>query len=156
MNAQPILVKVARSFKQAKLETVMIGNAAAAIQGAPVTTLDIDFIIRETTKNKEKLQLVANKLGGELISFQDGVTTLMQIQNPDEGIFLDFVTTADGIKSFASVRSRATEVDFDESGATIYVASLEDIITSKRAVGRPKDLAVIEELELTLDEQRKS
>ena len=36
-----------------------------------------------------------------------------------------------------------------------YIASLEDIIASKKAVGRPKDLAVIEELELTLDEQKK-
>ena len=66
-----------------------------------------------------------------------------------------YLTIADGIKSFASVRSRATEVDFDNCGATIYIASLEDIIASKKAVGRPKDLAVIEELELTLDEQKK-
>ena len=37
-----------------------------------------------------------------------------------------------------------------------YIASLEDIIASKKAVGRPKDLAVIEELELTLDEQKRN
>lgn len=155
MNAQPILVRVAQAFKKSKLEAVMIGNAAAAIQGAPVTTLDIDFMIRDTAKNIAKLQLVAELLEGELVNFQDCVTTLMQIQNPTKGIFLDFVTIADGIKSFASVRSRATEVDFDNCGARIYIASLEDIIASKKAVGRPKDLAVIEELELTLDEKRK-
>jgi len=155
MNAQPILVKVAKAFKQSKLEVVMIGNAAAAIQGAPVTTLDIDFIIRDTSNNLKKLQLIADILEAELINFRDGVTTLIQIQNATDGIFLDFITVADGIKSFASVRSRATVVDFDNCGATIYIASLEDIIASKKAVGRPKDLAVIEELELTLDEQKK-
>ena len=119
MNALPILVKVAKAFKQSKLEVVMIGNAAAAIQGAPVTTLDIDFIIRDTSKNLEKLQRIADLLEAELINFRDGTTTLIQIQNPTEGIFLDFVTVADGIESFASVRSRATEVDFDSCGAKI-------------------------------------
>jgi len=38
---------------------------------------------------------------------------------------------------------------------TLIIMVREDIIASKKAVGRPKDLAVIEELELTLDEQKK-
>jgi hypothetical protein len=34
----------------------------------------------------------------------------------------------------------------------IYVASLPDIIRSKKATGRPRDLAVLEVLEKTLEE----
>jgi hypothetical protein len=59
-----------------------------------------------------------------------------------------------GVISFESLRSRAAEVKFGT--AAIWVADLKDIIKSKRALGRPKDLAVLELLEKTQDEKEKS
>jgi hypothetical protein len=50
MDATSILCSVAEALHHANLEAVMIGNAAAAIQGAPVTTMDIDFCIKDTMK----------------------------------------------------------------------------------------------------------
>ena len=44
MNAAPILISVARVLRETGLEAVMIGNAAAALQGAPVTPVDVDFL----------------------------------------------------------------------------------------------------------------
>ena len=44
MNAEPLLKKIAETLHKARLEAVMVGNAAAALHGAPVTTLDIDFM----------------------------------------------------------------------------------------------------------------
>jgi hypothetical protein len=44
-------------------------------------------------------------------------------------------------------------VDFDEY--KLKIASLEKIIRSKRALGRPKDQAVIDILQKTLDEKKK-
>lgn len=40
MNAEPMLVAVATAMADARLEAVMVGNAAASLRGAPVTTLD--------------------------------------------------------------------------------------------------------------------
>jgi len=40
-------------------------------------------------------------------------------------------------------------------GYALKVASLENIIRSKKTLGRPRDLAVIEVLEKTLDEKKK-
>jgi hypothetical protein len=48
MNAAPLLNSIVAALNQARLEVILIGNAAAAIQGAPVTTLDFDFMFRET------------------------------------------------------------------------------------------------------------
>ena len=43
MDAKPALVEVGRALIAANLEAVLIGNAAAALQGVPVTTVDFDF-----------------------------------------------------------------------------------------------------------------
>jgi len=58
------------------------------------------------------------------------------------------MTAAHGIRSLASLRSRATHVKF--AGNEILVADLTDIIRSKRAAKRPKDIAVLPVLEETL------
>ena len=39
LNAGPLLDAVVVALAEARLEAILIGNAAAAIQGAPVTTL---------------------------------------------------------------------------------------------------------------------
>ena len=57
----------------------------------------------------------------------------------------------DGIRSFASLRSRAQPVRF--SRYPILVASLEDIIRSKEVAGRPQDRAVLPVLRRTLREK---
>jgi hypothetical protein len=44
MDAAPILIRVARVLREAGLEAVMIGNAAATLRGVPVTTVDVDFL----------------------------------------------------------------------------------------------------------------
>jgi hypothetical protein len=54
------------------------------------------------------------------------------------------------LRSFEGLRSRAATVEFGDHA--LKVAHLEDIIRSKRA-GRSRDLAVLEVLEKTLDEQ---
>ena len=62
MNASPLLVKIARAMHRVRLEAVMVGNAAAALHGAPVTTLDIDFMFRKTPANMRKLKDFAEEL----------------------------------------------------------------------------------------------
>lgn len=88
MDAKSYLEEIAQRFSQIGLDAVMIGNAAAAINGAPVTTLDVDFMLEQ---NEDNYRLLA----------------------------------------------------------------LEDVIASKRAAAREKDIATIPVLEMTLDEKQK-
>src|SRR4249920_3688664 len=59
MDAAPWLAEIGHALKDANLEAVLIGNAAAALQGAPVTTVDFDFMFRKTAGNLRKLKSFA-------------------------------------------------------------------------------------------------
>lgn len=53
-----------------------------------------------------------------------------------------------GVRSFEGLRSRASEHVI--GGVRLKVASLVDVISSKKAAGRRRDLAVLPVLEQTL------
>jgi hypothetical protein len=59
MDAAPLLARIAELLDRHGLEAVLIGNAAAALQGAPVTTVDLDFLFRKTPANLKKLKALA-------------------------------------------------------------------------------------------------
>jgi hypothetical protein len=62
MDAYPLLARIAELLERHGLEAVLIGNAAAALQGAPVTTVDFDFLFRRTPANIRKLSAIAREL----------------------------------------------------------------------------------------------
>ena len=153
MNAEPVLANIAKSFQEYRLEAVLVGNAGAALQGAPVTTLDFDFMFRKTPTNLKKVKKVAAALGMSFSQPYYPASELYRLIQKETGLQLDFMSTLHGVKSFESLRSRAIEVYFGT--ASILVADLKDIIRSKRALGRSKDLAVLEILQKTQDEKEK-
>jgi hypothetical protein len=62
VDAAPFLFEVARHVHDLRFDVVLIGNAAAALQGAPVTTVDFDFMFRKTPRNLRKLRALARAL----------------------------------------------------------------------------------------------
>jgi len=152
MDARPILARIARILREQGLEAVLIGNAAAALQGAPVTTIDFDFMFRKTAVNRRKLRAVAKSLGAALFRPYYPASGLHRIMRDEDSLQLDFMATVDGVKSFESLRSRAARIDFD--GDVLLVADLADVVASKRAAGRPRDRAVLEVLERALKEKK--
>ena len=151
MNAALLLQEIACAMQECGLEAVLVGNAAAALQGAPVTTLDFDFMFRETPTNLRKLRRLANRLEGSILKPYYPASKLYRLVNEDRGIQLDFMSALHGIRSYEGLRSRASRVAF--GGAHLYIAALADVIRSKRALGRPRDKAVLEILEMTQDEK---
>ncbi|HJS09021.1 MAG TPA: hypothetical protein VJ809_15235 [Pirellulales bacterium] len=137
MNAEPLLNKIAKVFAEHRLEAVMVGNAAAALHGAPVTTLDVDFIFRKTPANLKKLKAVAGSLEAVIFRPYHPVSDLYRIINDDQGLQLDFMARMHGIRSFEGIRARAAGVRFGE--CELLVASLSDVIMSKRATGRSRE-----------------
>ncbi len=154
MDAGPLLDAIAAALAEARLEAILIGNAAAAIHGAPVTTLDFDFMFRATRGNLTKLKRFANQLEAVIFRPFYPASALYRVVNDDRGLQVDFMPVIHGIKSFESLRSRAKKVKLGDR--ELWVAHLSDIIASKRAAGRARDKAVLEVLEKTLREKESS
>jgi predicted nucleotidyltransferase len=141
MDAKPILARLARLLAETKLEAIVIGNAGAALQGVPVSTIDIDFFFRQTPANVRKLKRIASALGATIYTPFYPASGMFRLQRDSDGLQVDFMGKIHGLRSFESTRSRAMRIDFD--GHPLFVASLADIIKSKEAAGRSKDTAVL-------------
>jgi predicted nucleotidyltransferase len=154
MDARPSLTEVARALRKVRLEAVLIGNAAAALQGAPVTTIDFDFLFRRTPRNLAKVKRFAAALHATLLRPYYPASELFRVVRDEDGLQVDLMATVHGLRSFEGVRARAATITIDD--VPVLVASLADIVKSKRAAGRPRDLAVLEILEKALEEAGKS
>jgi hypothetical protein len=150
MDATPYLVEIGRVLEKVDLEAVLIGNAAAALQGAPVTTIDFDFMFRKTPRNLEKLKALARALGATILRPFYPASDLYRVVR-DDGLQLDFMAAVHGVKSFEGLRGRAVDLEIEDT--RVRVASLVDIIKSKKAARRSRDLAVIDILEKALEER---
>lgn len=136
------------------LEAVLVGNAAAALQGAPVTTIDFDFLFRKTPRNLTKLKALAKSLDATILRPFYPVSDLFRLTRDADGLQVDFMGTIHGVRSFAGLRDRATTIEI--GGVPVRVAALADVVRSKRAAGRPRDLAVLDVLERSLEKTAKS
>jgi hypothetical protein len=137
------------SLHKHKVKYVTIGGIAAILYGVPRATFDLDILIEATPANAQRLLDALLDAGLGTAS----LTTAEQLLVHEVTIFRDRVqidvqTSTPGIK-FEDVWQRRQVMKHGRQ--EFYVLSRDDLITSKRAAGRPKDLEDIRLLELTTD-----
>jgi hypothetical protein len=115
VSAEPILILIAKLLRKHGLEAILIGNAAAALHGAPVTTVDLDFLIRPTRGNREKLKALGRDLDAMLLRPFYPVSSLIRLQRDADTLQLDFMTAIHGANSFDGIRSRAVKAALTDS-----------------------------------------
>ena len=140
------LEEVLSLLSKYEIEAIVVGNAAAALQGAPVTTLDVDFMIRDTERNLKKLGELSLEMKASLTRPFEPASNMMRLMTHE--IQCDFLFRLDGISKFESLRSKSSKIQIGSQ--TALVADLKDVIKSKKAAGRDKDLASLPILEKTL------
>jgi hypothetical protein len=140
MDARPVLFRIARLLAEHGLEAVLIGNAAAALQGAPVTTVDFDFMFQKTPANLRKLKALAAALDAVILRPYYPASDLFRIVRDEDGLQIDFMGSIHGVRSLASLRSRARVVSFE--GGQLLVADLADVTKRKPVSGFPTVVAI--------------
>jgi predicted nucleotidyltransferase len=136
-----------------KVEFVIIGGHAVAYHGHPRFTGDIDFFVRPTPTNAERVLAALNAFGfGNLgISRDDLVTPnkVIQLGRPPNRI--DILTSISGVEFDAAWQSRVS-ARLDEHAVNFI--GLTELMRNKQASGRQKDLADIEKLRAVTGERR--
>jgi hypothetical protein len=145
---QALLAQIVSAIHAVHLDAILIGNAAAALQGAPVTTRDIDFFVRDSPATAKKIMLLAARLGGLAVTRPAEPLSRM-VRLIGMPVEIDFTFALSSRARFESVRSRAASISLASRGMSVRAASLPDIIAAKKAAGRPKDRAVLPILEQT-------
>ena len=147
---ESFVLEVLAALEQTKLEALVVGSVAAVLQGSPVTTQDLDLLIRDTPANRRKIEKLGQCLGARPREISS-LTNVLRIDAASAPVDLLF-DRLPGDLSFESLRSRSIAIEL--AGRTAKVASLEDIILSKEAAGRPKDHAQLPILRDTLRVKR--
>jgi len=99
----------------------------------------------------QELKLLATALEAVILRPYYPVSARFRLHRERDGLQIDFMGHIDGVQSYEGVRDRAGS--YEIGGRKLLAASLDDIILSKRAASRAKDLAVIDILEQTCDEE---
>jgi len=137
---------VFESFQQHEVRYVVIGGIAAVLYGVPRATFDLDILVEATPENSRRLLAALLDAGMGTAS----LTNVHEILSNEITIFKDRVridvqTSTPGLRFPDAWKRRKT---MEYQGQAFYVASREDLISSKRAAGRDVDLEDVRLLEL--------
>jgi hypothetical protein len=128
-----------------RVEYLLVGGYAVGLHGYPRATVHLDVWVRATPDNAERLIQALREFGFDLPMLQPHLfvdpRSIVRFGTPPFRI--EIMTTIDGV-AFDPCRGRATV--FDVEGLPVPVISLGDLKTNKRAAGRNKDLADLDNL----------
>jgi predicted nucleotidyltransferase len=149
-----------RRLVAAEVRFVLVGGFAVNAWGVVRGTKDLDIVADPEPDNLKRLAEVAAAAGGQVqardafLSSSVSIAALLahgdRVQIDTDLGPLDVVQGLPGVPPYAELQPRATDVEV--AGVTISVCSLDDLRSMKRAAGRTRDLADLEELEIARGE----
>lgn len=139
------LQEVFASLQAHDVKYVVIGGIAAVLHGVPRATFDLDILIEAAPDNAKRLldALMDARLATAAMLDQDELLS-RRVTVFNDRVRIDVQTATTGIK-FEEVWPRCRRVEY--AGQTFFILSRDDLIASKRAAGRPKDLEDVRMLE---------
>lgn len=133
-----------RILARHNVRLVVIGGVGAQFHGWNSATVDLDIAIDRGDENVARF----NRALAEMEAGQPEYGQFGTAFNTKYGR-LEIVRKADGIGEYDDWLRNATEKDLDD--LVIVVADAKDILASKEAAGRDKDVAVIGQMRKELE-----
>jgi hypothetical protein len=145
--------EIVRALNDHGVEYVLIGGLACVLHGAPIGTVDVDITPARTEPNLTRLAGALRDLRAEL-----------RVPGEPDGVVVPIDARVFRLRQTVTFRTRAGDLDvallpdgtdgypdlvrgrlvLTIEGVEFPLASLADVIRSKAAAGRPKDLAVLD------------
>jgi hypothetical protein len=144
-----------RRLVEGGVDFVVVGGVAVIVHASPRFTKDVDICYAPEGENLQALGAVLGELEATLrgidedIPFVPDARSLRQTQMLCLDTVLgpiDLLVSPSGSPSYPDLRRRATMIEIEE--VEVPVASIEDMLSMKRAAGRYQDLIDVESLEI--------
>ena len=154
---------VLRALHDGHVEFLVVGGVAAALQGAPVQTYDVDVVFSRSEANVARILTVLESLDAVYRiqperRIRPTATHLGSSGHQNLltrfGPFDLFGTIGNGL-GYEELLPHSVEMEIGE-GICVQVLKLETLIILKENLGGEKDRAVLPVLRRTLEERRKS
>jgi hypothetical protein len=133
-------VRFLRELVRGRVEFMVVGLSAAALQGAPVVTQDVDLWFRDLEDSG--LRKALKKVGASYLPSGD---SHLPVLVGDAVELFDIVVHMHGLGGFRDEMRNAVRVSL--GSFKVPVLPLERVIASKRALGRNKDKLYLKVLE---------
>lgn len=154
---EPAFDQLLRRLTEAGVEFVLIGGLAVNAWGVVRGTKDVDIVVAPDLENLERVAEVAVAVHGHIQTGESFLSTPPSIAAQlacGERVAietqlgqLDVVQGLAGVPTYDELRAGATEADV--LGIKVLVCSVEDLRAMKRAAGRTRDQADLEDLDAT-------
>jgi len=150
------LSEILERLLEAGVDFILVGGLAAVIQGAPVTTMDVDIVHNKSSENISKLLAFLKSVDAFYRRLDDNFIEPTENDLSGEGpsLFttrlgpLDVLAVIEGGKSYGDLLDHTIEIDF--RGHTLRVLDLKTLTQLKRNYMEPKDKQRLPVLEETL------
>ncbi|MFT3866094.1 MAG: nucleotidyltransferase [Solirubrobacterales bacterium] len=157
--SEPAFDELLRRLAEADVEFVVVGGLALNAWGVIRGTKDVDVVVAQGADNLKRVAAVAVEANGHvqegeaLLGSEFSIAAVLaegdQVAIETDLGRLDVIQGLDGVPGFAELRQRATEAEI--LGSRVPVCSLDDLKAMKRAAGRTRDLADLEDLDAAED-----
>src|SRR5687767_11311012 len=94
---EAFVARLLKALADAQLEALIVGSMAAAMQGVPLMTQDIDLLVRDTPLNRRKLETLAKLLGAASPTLVSPLTSIVRILGADVAIDILFDQLSGGL-----------------------------------------------------------
>jgi hypothetical protein len=156
MGSAPRFVEILRVLSRHEVEHILVGGMAAILEGAPVSTFDMDIVFLRTDENLRRLlaallELDARYLdpaGRHIVPDAGKLASLRMHRLVTSWGPLDVLETIGKGLSYADLAGDTRVSDLE--GASVRILGLETIIRSKEQANRDKDRATLPILRRTL------
>lgn len=140
-------------FNSHNVEFFIVGGHAVSSHIEPRATKDLDILINPSIENAKRVYAALSEFGAPISElkvedFCDEENFYIIGVKPNR---IDILMKIPGL-NFDSAWLRKIEVILGKT--TAYIPHIEDLITSKKAAGRPQDLLDVIELEKSLNRKR--
>jgi predicted nucleotidyltransferase len=147
------LLPLLRRLADRDVDFLVLGGVAVNFQGYARSTTDLDITYATSAANLERLGEALIVLNARLRGIDEELpfvpdartlrrTTILALETDLGG--LDLLVDPPGAPRYEDMRARADVLEVDD--VTVRIVALQDLLSMKRAAGRPQDVADVDAL----------